>query len=206
MFDRRLRIRRNIKTTLGQRLVSAGVAVILAGCWRGCDACFLLVDSIMPCWPYNKLTAGRRSLVVGYTWSAAIGNRFMYNLWPTSDKTFQLIFSDAGHAGPALNLHWVNVSCLLGLDKYNIQYTSEQPNSHQTLSRCCFNVVPPSATLAQRWNIISSVSRVCWEWLTGQFDVSCTCVWPRDMDYISSLPQGQITCSFTEVKTCWTTC
>ena len=123
MFDRRLRFRPNIKTTLGQRLVSAGVAVILAGCWRGCDACFLLVDSIMPCWPYNKLTAGRRSLVVGYTWSAAIGNRFMYNLWPTSDKTFQLVFSDAGHAGPALNLHWVNVSCVLGLDKYNIQYT-----------------------------------------------------------------------------------
>ena len=219
MFDRRLRLRPNIKTTLGQRLVSAGVAVILAGCWRGCDAFFLL----MPCWPYNKLTAGRRSLVVGYTWSAAIGNRFMYNkwnesgfrpplctyrlnwarrtswgwwddwddtvlqtqdskfepwrseaehatsrsrrlptiltftrgwgrnnfvsfkpprpgteprtlawkaavltttlgpppfvynIWPTSDKTFQLIFSDAG---PALNLHWVNVSCLLGLDKY----------------------------------------------------------------------------------------
>ena len=115
MFDRRLRLRPNIKTTLGQRLLSAGVAVILAECWRGCDAWFLLVDSIMPCWPYNKLTAGRRSLVVGYTWSAAIGNRFMYNLWPTSDKTFQLIFRDAG---PALNLrksnpivtrHWAGV-------------------------------------------------------------------------------------------------
>ena len=127
MFDRRLRPRPSIKTTLGQRIVSAGVAVILAGCWRGCDACFLLVDSIMPCWPYNKLTAGRRSLVVWYTWSAAIGNRFMYNLWHTSDKTFQLIFSDAG---PALNLHWVNVSCLLGLDKYNIRKSNPIVTRH----------------------------------------------------------------------------
>ena len=150
MWDRRLRLRPNIKTTLGQRLVSAGVAVILAGCWRGCDACFLLVDSIMPCWPYNKLTAGRRSLVVWYTWSAAIGNRFMYNLWHTSDKTFQLIFSNAG---PALNLHWVNVSCLLGLDKYNIRKSN--PIVTQTLSRCCFNAVPPSATLAQRWKLLA---------------------------------------------------
>ena len=92
-----------------------------------CPHLYLNCRRAWPCWPCNKLTAGRRSLVVGYTWSAAIGNRFMYNIWPTSDKTFQLIFSDAG---PALNLHWVNVSCLLGLDKYNIRKSNPIVTRH----------------------------------------------------------------------------
>ena len=35
-------------------------------------------------------------------------------------------------------------------------------SKHETLNKCCCNVGPPSTTLAQQYNNIYSMSRVCW--------------------------------------------
>ena len=36
------------------------------------------------------------------------------------------------------------------------------PSKHGAFTQCCFNVGPPSSTLAQHWNSIGWMPRVCW--------------------------------------------
>ena len=46
--------------------------------------------------------------------------------------------------------------CLLALQS-NIN------SKHGAFTQCCFNVVPPSSTLAQHWNSIGWMPRLCWD-------------------------------------------
>ena len=48
-------------------------------------------------------------------------------------------------SGPPSTQHWLNTSCL------------------EAFTQCCFNVGPPSSTLAQHWNSIGWMPRVCWD-------------------------------------------
>ena len=55
---------------------------------------------------------------------------------------------------PTLKQHWLNVSCLLG---HNIKIITHDifcffPSKQDTLTQCCLNVGPLSATLAQHSN------------------------------------------------------
>ena len=46
---------------------------------------------------------------------------------------------------------------------YLIKTCAVYPSEHDPLYQCCFNVGPPSLTLAQHWNSIDWMHRVCWE-------------------------------------------
>ena len=55
----------------------------------------------------------------------------------------------------ALSQHWVTVSCSLRADERWL------PSTHGAFNQRCFNVGQASSTLAQHWNSIGWMSRVC---------------------------------------------
>ena len=67
---------------------------------------------------------------------------------------------------------WPDVECRCTLSRDSTRNEMEyntiawhvgyMPSKHGTFTQCCFNVGPPSATLAQHWNNIGWTSRVCW--------------------------------------------
>ena len=65
------------------------------------------------------------------------------------------------------------------------------PDKHQDVPQCCFNAGPASKTLAQHWNSIEWIPRVCW-------DTMAKC-WANIPDFVPTLVR---VCNFY----CWLYC
>ena len=82
------------------------------------------------------------------------------------------IFLAGGHYKLVLRIpmqYLLIVGCAAKLNNHTVSrrfsrtsYSRPKPSKHGKFTLCCFNVGPPSSTLAQHWNTIGWMPLVCW--------------------------------------------